>query len=65
MLSGRGRRESARIGRPVPAKVVSERLGHSSVTLTLALYSHVMQAVEGEHADAVATLIGRNRRKLL
>ena len=49
----------------VPAKVVSERLGHSSVTVTLDLYSHVMPAVEGEHADAVAKLIGRNRRKLL
>ena len=26
----------------VPAKVVSERLGHSSITLTLATYSHVL-----------------------
>jgi integrase len=25
-----------------PAKVVSERLGHSSVTLTLDTYSHVL-----------------------
>ncbi len=49
----------------VPAKVVSERLGHSSVTVTLDLYSHVMPALEGEHADAVAKLIGRNRRRLL
>lgn len=40
-------------------------LGHSWVTVTLALYSHVMRAVESEHADAVAKPIGRNRRKLL
>jgi integrase len=47
----------------VTAKVVSELLGHSSVTVTRDLYSHVMPAVEGEHA--VAKLIGRNRRKPL
>ncbi len=41
----------------VPAKVVADRLGHSSVTITLDLYSHVMPAVEGDHADTVARLI--------
>ena len=41
----------------VPAKVVAERLGHSSVTITLDIYSHVLPAVEGDHADAVARLI--------
>ena len=41
----------------VPAKVVADRLGHSSVMVTLDLYSHVMPAVEGEHADTVANVI--------
>ena len=44
-----------------PAKVVADRLGHSSVTITLDIYSHVMPAVEGEHADAVARMISESR----
>jgi integrase len=40
-----------------PAKVVADRLGHSSVTITLDTYSHVMPAVEGDHADVIARLI--------
>lgn len=41
----------------VPAKVVADRLGHGSVMITLDLYSHVMPAVEAEHADLVGSLI--------
>ena len=43
----------------VPAKVVADRLGHSSVMVTLDLYSHVMPAVEADHADPVGSLISR------
>ena len=41
----------------VPAKVVADRLGHSSVMITLDLYSHVTPAVEADHANVVARLI--------
>lgn len=49
----------------VPAKVVAERLGHSSVMVTLDLYSHVMPAVEADHADVVARMISDARRPAL
>jgi len=45
----------------VPAKVVADRLGHTSVMITLDLYSHVMPAVEAEHADRVGSLIASSR----
>lgn len=41
----------------VPITVVSARLGHESVAVTADIYSHVIPAVEAEHADAVAALI--------
>jgi integrase len=47
----------------VPAKVVADRLGHGSVMITLDLYSHVMPAVEAEHADMVGSLIAGSRRR--
>ena len=34
----------------VPAKVVSERLGHSNVSLTLDTYSHVLKDMQEEKA---------------
>ena len=45
----------------VPAKVVADRLGHGSVMITLDLYSHVVPAVEAEHADHVGSLISNAR----
>ena len=45
----------------VPAKVVADRLGHGSVMITLDLYSHVIPAVEADHADAVGAIISRAR----
>jgi integrase len=36
----------------VPAKVVSERLGHASVAFTMQVYQHVLP---GMQADAAAT----------
>lgn len=37
--------------RKVPAKIVSERLGHSSITLTLDTYSHVLPTMQKLAAD--------------
>jgi len=41
----------------VHPKVVSERLGHSTVTITLDTYSHVLPGLQREAAEAVAALI--------
>jgi integrase len=41
----------------VPAKVVSDRLGHSSVAITLDVYSHVMPSMDEDAATKVANLI--------
>jgi integrase len=38
-------------------KVVSERLGHSSVALTLDVYSHLIPAMQQDAADVVSALI--------
>jgi integrase len=39
------------------AKVVAERLGHSTIGITLDTYSHVLPAIEAETAARVARLI--------
>jgi integrase len=41
-----------------PAKVVSERLGHSSVTLTLDTYSHVLPTMQKRAADVLGQILG-------
>ena len=41
----------------VHVKVVSERLGHSSVAITLDRYSHVTEGMDREAAETVAALI--------
>lgn len=43
----------------VNVKVVSERLGHSSVSFTLDTYGHVMPGQQAEAAAAAAALLGR------
>jgi integrase len=43
----------------VPAKVVSERLGHSSLTLTLDTYSHVRPTMQRRAADLMGQILGR------
>jgi integrase len=46
----------------VHPKVVSERLGHATVGITLDLYSHVVEGLDAEAADAVADrLFGSHR----
>jgi hypothetical protein len=43
----------------VPAKIVSERLGHATVAFTLDTYSHVLPGLDAAAAQAVAQLILR------
>ena len=39
-------------------KVVSERLGHASVTVTLGIYAHVLPGDQRETAARFAALVG-------
>jgi len=41
----------------VPAKVVSERLGHSNVGITLDRYSHVLPTMQEDAAEAVGQIL--------
>jgi integrase len=41
----------------VHPKIVSERLGHSSITITLDIYSHVMPNMQVEAAERIAQTI--------
>lgn len=41
-------------------KIVSEMLGHSTVAITLDLYSHVTPSMQAQAADALDALLGRN-----
>jgi integrase len=45
------------LGTGVNPRVVADRLGHSDVSLTLGLYSHVTQSVEADAAERVANAI--------
>jgi len=42
----------------VPIKVVSERLGHATIAMTLDVYAHVLPAMDREAADRFGALIG-------
>jgi integrase len=46
----------------VHPKIVSERLGHAKIAITLDTYSHVIPAMETDAADRIAALILRARR---
>ncbi|HEU5001678.1 MAG TPA: integrase [Actinomycetota bacterium] len=41
----------------MPAKVVSERLGHANIGITLDTYGHVMPQLDRDSANKVASLI--------
>lgn len=41
----------------VPIKVVSERLGHTKITMTLDVYAHVLPAMDREAADRLGDLL--------
>jgi integrase len=48
---------SAALAAGVPAKVVSERLGHANIAITMDTYSHVLPGLDAQAADTVARLI--------
>jgi integrase len=48
---------TAALAAGVPAKVVSERLGHATIAITLDVYSHVIPGMDEAAANAVASLI--------
>jgi integrase len=48
---------TAALSAGIPAKVVSERLGHANISITLDTYSHVLPSVQEDAAAAVAALI--------
>jgi hypothetical protein len=41
----------------VPAKVISERLGHATIAVTMDIYSRVLPGLDRAAADSVAWLI--------
>jgi len=43
----------------IPLKVVSERLGHSSITITADTYQHVTEGMDRDAADRVAEVLFR------
>jgi integrase len=45
----------------VPVKVVSERLGHATVMITLETYAHVLPGMQSEAAAAFAAAVQRHR----
>ena len=47
----------------VSPKVVSERLGHASVSFTLDIYSHVMPGMQEDAARRLGSQNGCNRRR--
>jgi integrase len=47
------------LGAGVHPKVVSERLGHASIAITLDVYSHVSAGLQQDAADTVAALLHR------
>jgi integrase len=52
---------SAALAAGIPAKVVSERLGHATIAITLDTYSHVLPGLDAEAANTVARFILEGR----
>ena len=48
---------TAALAAGVPAKVVSERLGHANIAITMDTYSHVLPGMDADAAVTVARLI--------
>ncbi len=53
---------TAALGAGIPAKIVSERLGHSSIAITMDVYSHVLPGLDEHAAATVAAAIYSPRR---
>ena len=49
------------LGAGVHPKIVSERLGHSTITITLDTYSHVLPGMQRESADQLDAMLFRSR----
>jgi integrase len=47
----------------VAMRVVSERLGHSTIGITQNLYTHVFDELSRDAAEKIADVIPRKRRK--
>jgi integrase len=45
----------------VPVEIVSKRLGHSSIAITHARYSHLLEGVGRRAAEAAMGLVPRTR----
>jgi integrase len=56
-LAGHAGYASAALAAGIPAKIVSERLGHATVQITLDTYSHVLPGLDAQAAETVARLI--------
>lgn len=50
------------LGANVNPKVVSELLGHSSIAVTLDIYSHVMPDMQEDAAMTLAEMLSRGRK---
>ena len=48
----------------VPIKVISERVGHSSVNTTLNIYSHALKEMDQEASDKISNVLFSNERKM-
>jgi integrase len=54
---------TAALAAGIPAKIVSERLGHANIAITMDTYSHVLPGLDAQAAGTVARLIlGKPRR---
>jgi Phage integrase, N-terminal SAM-like domain/Arm DNA-binding domain len=55
---------TAALAAGIPAKIVSERLGHATIAITMDTYSHVLPGLDEQAAGTVAQLIlGKPRRQ--
>ena len=48
---------TAALAAGIPAKIVSERLGHANIAITMDTYSHVLPGLDEQAAGTVAQLI--------
>jgi hypothetical protein len=55
---------TAALAAGIPAKIVSERLGHANIAITMDTYSHVLPGLDEQAAGTVAQLIlGKSPRQ--
>ena len=52
------------IGSGVNTRVAMQRLGHSKVSITLGLYSHVLEEMDRDAADRFDDMFKSNNKKL-